>query len=107
MNGTLISHPPGGGGSGSSVTNGGPAVAKSRAKKHLATVRAPQMFNVKDVDLVLRRSLFPHQFKDAACGWIDQVCGLTFAGHDAARTFHRRHRRFEMKFSVVTDFRDC
>src|SRR5213592_4636783 len=25
MNGTLISHPPGGGGSGSSVTNGGPA----------------------------------------------------------------------------------
>jgi len=27
MNGTLISHPPAGGGSGSSVTNGGPACA--------------------------------------------------------------------------------
>jgi hypothetical protein len=42
MNGTLISHPPGGGGSGSSVTNGGPACEKSVPNNN-QIARAPQL----------------------------------------------------------------
>jgi hypothetical protein len=47
MNGTLISHPPGGGGSGSSVTNGGPAwieaivVRKPMTKKQCVLIIYP------------------------------------------------------------------
>jgi hypothetical protein len=37
MNGTLISHPPGGGGSGSSVTNGGPAWIEAIVIRKTAT----------------------------------------------------------------------
>src|SRR5215510_14268116 len=44
MNGTLISHLPGGGGSGASVTNGGPARVKSIASKQTMLIAAQQSF---------------------------------------------------------------
>src|SRR6266487_444318 len=44
MNGTLTSHPPGGGGSGSSVTNGGPASAEPDVIKKAITIPANQGF---------------------------------------------------------------
>src|SRR6266566_3755701 len=44
MNGTLISYPPGGGGSGSSVTNGGPAWVEAVASKKPIAIPANQSF---------------------------------------------------------------
>ena len=90
MNGTLISHPPGGGGSGSSVTNGGPARVKSITSKEAMLTAAQQSFiNLPEGRLGV--ALFMYHLQDATFSGIDQVCRLTFASDYTARAFNRRN----------------
>src|SRR5262245_27415981 len=105
MNGTLISHPPGGGGCGSSVTKGGPACAELITSKQAIPIPADQSFMSRwcSSDEINRDSdpLFMCELKDSSFGWIDEVCRFALASDNAACAFHGRDRRFQMKFSMI------
>src|SRR5262249_42546318 len=92
MNGTLISHPPGGGGSGSSVTNGGPARVKSSASNQpTPTITQQSFINLPEVRF--GGALFMHHLQDAPFSGIDQVYRFTFASNHAARSFDCGNQR--------------
>src|SRR5712691_7409636 len=104
MNGTLISHPPGGGGSGSSVTNGGPARVEPVATKQPIPIRAGQIFigrsfpldDVNCATMECEAKLFMSHLQDAAFSGVDQVCRFAFSSDNTARSLNCRNQRLQM-----------